>query len=213
MAAISPITLVFNAVDQATPVLRNLVGQVKEQFGIVTSLSFAYNQVTQSFQMLAAQGRKAYDLLIGQNVKLQEDLLGTRASLVATNKVLENGLQIEDPTKAINALTEPVNAAIKSLRDGSLELVGVTSSQLVPIYQLVAQNAGAVGINLQQASDLTLDFAASLGTLGVPLYQAREEVNSILNGTITYNSRVAKSLGITNSMVNSWKAQGVLVDR
>lgn len=213
MAAISPITLVFNAVDQATPVLRNLVGQVKEQFGIVTSLSFAYNQVTQSFQMLAAQGRKAYDLLIGQNVKLQEELLGTKASLVATNKVLENGLQIKDPTKAINALTEPVNAAIKSLREGSLELVGVTSSQLVPIYQLVAQNAGAVGINLQQASDLTLDFAASLGTLGVPLYQAREEVNSILNGTITYNSRVAKSLGITNSMVNSWKAQGVLVDR
>jgi hypothetical protein len=213
MAAISPITLIFNAVDQASPILKNLVGQVQNQLGVVTQLSFAYNQVTQTIQGLAAQGAKAYDLLIGQNVRLQEELLGTKASLVATNKILENGLEIKDPTKAINALTAPVNQAIKSLREGSLELVGVTSSQLIPIYQLVAQNAGAVGINLQQASGLTLDFAAALGTLGIPLFQANEEINSILNGTITTNSRLAKSLDINNAQVAAWKAQGVLVDR
>lgn len=209
MAAISPITLVFNAVDQASPVIKGFTDKLRE----IKNVTKDYNDLRGAFSDLMASGKQAYDLLIGQNVRLQEQLLGTKASLVATNKILENGLEIKDPTKAIKALNEPVNQAIKSLREGSLELVGVTSAELVPIYQLVAQNAGAISISLQQASDLTLDFSAALGTLGIPLFQAREEINSILTGNITLNTRLAKSLDINNAQVAAWKAQGVLVER
>ena len=47
----------------------------------------------------------------------------------------------------------------------------------------------------------------------MPLFQARQEINSILQGTIDQNSVIAKSLNITNEQVRNWKQQGVLVDQ
>ncbi|RCJ16843.1 hypothetical protein A6S26_32330 [Nostoc sp. ATCC 43529] len=88
----------------------------------------------QAIASFAAQGQKAYQLLIGQNVELQQQLLATQASLVATNKVISQGVEVTDPTKAIQALSEPVNQAVAKLRQGSLELVGVTSNELVPLF-------------------------------------------------------------------------------
>lgn len=149
-----------------------------------------------------------YQLLIGQNVELQQQLLATRASLAATNQILDGGRTIVDPTKAIQALEGPVNAAITDLREKSLDLVGVTSKDLVPIFQIIAGYSSQVGINLKQVSDLTASTAASMGTLGIPLFQARQEISSILAGTIDMNSVLAKSLGITNQQVATWKSQG-----
>ncbi|MBD2492527.1 hypothetical protein [Aulosira sp. FACHB-615] len=211
MAAISPLVLLFQAVDQASPVVKNLTGLVKKNFDVVTTLSFAYNQVQQSIQSLAAQGQKAYDLLIGQNVALQQQLLSTQATLAATNKVIANGVEVTDPTKAIQALEGPVNDAVARLRKGSLELVGVTSSQLIPLFQITAQSSASIGANLEQSADLTLSFAAALGTLSIPLDQARQELNSIYTAQITSDSQLAKSLGLNNEMVNQWRSQGILV--
>lgn len=213
MAAISPITLLFRAVDQATPAVRGLIGDLKKNFEVVTALSFAYNQVTQTIQQLAGQGQKAYQLLIGQNVELQNQLLSTQATLVATNKIIQNGVEVRDPGKAIQALTEPVSEAIAQIRRGSLELVGVTSDQLIPLFQITAQSSANIGASLSQSADLTLSFAAALGTLKIPLDQARQELNSIYTAQITSDSQLAKSLGLNNQMVNQWKAQGVLVAR
>lgn len=211
MAAISPITLVFNAVDQATPILRNLVSQVQTQFGVVAQLSNAYNEITGAFQQLAAVGGQAYQKLIGQNVELQNQLLSTQASLAATQKVVENGIEIKDSTKAIQALTEPVNQAIARVRQGSLELVGVTSADLIPLFQITASASAAIGASLDQSADLTLSFAAALGTLQIPLFQAQQELESIYEAQITSDSQLATSLGINNEMVNKWKSQGVFV--
>lgn len=152
-----------------------------------------------------------FDLLIGQNVRLQEQLLSTQASLAATNKVVVQGQQIKDPYSAIQALQAPVAQAIKELRKGSLELVGVTSSELVPLFQIVAQEASLIGASLEDTTKLSLSFAASLGTLQIPLAQARQEIVSLLQGQITMDSQLAKSLGITNAQVNLWKTQGRLV--
>jgi hypothetical protein len=153
-----------------------------------------------------------YDLLIGQNVRLQEQLLATQSTLAATNKVVLGGQQVKDPTSAIQALTGPVESAISKVRQGSLELVNVTSSQLIESFQIIAGQSANIGANLDQAAKLTLSFGATLGTLGVPLFQARQEITSILQGTIDQNSVVAKSLGITNQQVEIWKQQGTLVD-
>jgi hypothetical protein len=211
MAAVSPLTLIFQAVDQASPVVRSLIGDLKKNFEVVTSLSFAYNQVTQTIQQFAAQGQKAYSLLIGQNTELQQQLLATQASLVATNKVISQGVEITDPTKAIQALTEPVNQAVAKLRQGSLELVGVTSAQLVPLFQLIAGQSANIGASLDDSSKLALDFAAALGTTNIPLNAANQEINSILTAQITSDSQLAKNIGLNNQQVNQYKAQGILV--
>jgi len=159
-----------------------------------------------ALQQLTANG--PFQLLIGQNVALQEQLLATKASLVSTNKVIQDGRIIADPTAAIKALEAPVDQAITRLRTISLDLVGVTSKDLVPIYQLVAGYASQIGVNLNQVADITASAAAAMGTLKIPLFQARQEIGSILTGTIDMNSVLAKSLGITNQQVAVWKSQG-----
>ena len=179
--------------------INNIVGEISLITGALGSL-----------QSIVATG--PYQLLISQNVQLQEQLLATKSSLVATNKIIQAGTNIIDPTQAIKALDVPVQAAIDKIRQGSLELVGVTSNQLIDSFQIIAGQIGNIGGSLDDATKLTLSFAASLGTMGLDLSQARQEITSILTGTIDMNSVLAKSLNLTNSQVASWKSQGKLID-
>lgn len=211
--ATSPLTLLIQVIDQASPLIKSTIEGVKGLGSAVTSVAFAYNETQQAISSLAAQGQRAYQLLVGQNVQLQQQLLATQSSLAATNKVISQGMEIKDPTAAIKALGEPVKQAIADLRKGSLELVGVTSNDLVPLFQIVAQNSSNIGASLQQSSSLALSFAAALGTLNIPLDQARQEIDSIVTGQISSDSQLAKSLNITNQQVNQYKAQGVLVEK
>ncbi len=203
--------------------LRDGIGELtQDTFDWVQSIglvSFAFNNVLQSLQILAAQGSAAYDALIGQNERLQQEILSTQASLAATTDIFENGDLVGDPTQAILALEEPIRNAIENIRRDSLELVGVTSSELIPLFQILATNTNAIANQsaeipdpIEAATRLTIDFAATLGTLNVPLFQARQEINSILQGTIDQNSTIAKSLNLTNDQVRQYREQGRLVD-
>jgi hypothetical protein len=151
--------------------------------------------------------------LIGQNEELRQQLLATQATLVGTSQIFQGGALIGDPTQAIKALEGPIKNAIDDLREGSLELVGVTSKELVPVFQIVAGQVTQMGGSLDQAVQLSLDFAASLGTLQIPLFQANQEIRSMLTGTIDQNSILAKSLNLNNQQVMKWKEQGVLIDK
>ena len=64
--------------------------------------------------------------------------------MAATNQVFDTALgqAVSDPTQAIVALTAPVENAIQKIREGSLELVGVTSSQLVESFNIIATQVG-----------------------------------------------------------------------
>jgi phage-related protein len=171
-----------------------------------------FTQGLSSLQQLTQNG--PFKLLIGQTVELREKLLATQASLVGTSTIFNKftGQEIKDPTKAIQALDLPILGQIEQLRKESLELVGVTSKDLVPLYQQVASRITSIGGSLTDAKNLALDFAASLGTLNIPLAQSQQEISSILTGQIDQNSALAKSLNITNEQVNLYKSQGRLVD-
>lgn len=190
--------------------LRNSVGGVTAgAFALTQEIAF-FSSGLQALQQIVVSG--PFELLIGQNVRLREQLLATQSTLAATNKVFQGGVQITDPGQAIQSLEVPVNKAIEDIRKGSLELVGVTSNELVDAFQIVAGQAANVGLSLNQASDLTLSFSAALGTLGIPLAQARQEIGSILQGTIDQNSVLAKSLGISNQQVEIYRRQGTLFE-
>ena len=187
----------------------------------VTGALGAMSQVSQEIffagsalqQMQAIVVGGPYDILIGQNVRLQEQLLATKASIVANNKILEDGTKIVDPGKAIDALGAPVEAAISQIRKDSLELVGITSKELVEVFNIVSQQVSNVNLDLKEAADLTISFAAGLGTIGLPLNQARQEIQSILTGTVDMNSVLAKSLGITNAQLKTWIAQDIVYEK
>ncbi|MCC5618186.1 hypothetical protein LC605_24495 [Nostoc sp. CHAB 5836] len=202
----------FNEPLKVFGYLQTAVGGFASGISSVIERVAFFGQGLSSLQQFATTG--PFKLLIGQNVELQQQLLSTQASLAATSKIYNGftGAQITDPTTAIKSLQAPISSAIEKLRVESLDLVGVTSKDLIPLYQQIAGTITSIGGNLSDAKDLSLDFGASLGTLNIPLYQSRQEIGSILSGTIDQNSVLAKSLNISNDQVNNWKSQGRLVE-
>lgn len=156
---------------------------------------------------LAAAWSAAFDLLIGQNVRLEQTMLSTQTTLASTGRVFNEvtGKEVIDPYQKIQALEGGVKRAIENIRIRSLDLAGVTSQEIIDIFGVVATSISQVGGNLKDAEDLAISFTAALGTLGVPLYQARQEIGSILGGYITEDSLLAKRLQISNRDIEKAK--------
>jgi hypothetical protein len=185
----------------------------------VSALAFGFNNVVQAVKSLAAAAGPAYDFLIGSNERLNAQLLESQANLASAAKISLNGKEVTDPTEKIKASTGAIKSALKQIEIDTQSLVGVTSSQVNELFQVLITNAGELNNQSKQfpdaisaATQLTKGFAAGLKTIGVPLIQARSEISAILQGQIDVNSALAKSLGITNQQVETWRSQGRLVD-
>jgi len=190
--------------------IQGVLGAVTEKASEVSQTLFFFTSAFESVRTAVIGG--PYQMLIGQNVELRQQLLKTQASLVATNKILRDGSQITDPSEAILALNSSVNAVLSQVRKDSLELVGITSRQLTEVFNIISTEASNAGINLQQAGKLVIDFSAALGTIGLPLEQASQEIRSIFNAQVTSDSALAKQIGLTNDQIKKLKQQGKLYD-
>ncbi|MEP0872909.1 hypothetical protein NDA01_24125 [Trichocoleus desertorum AS-A10] len=178
----------------------------------IGGIAFAFNNVVGSIQTLAATARPAFDLLIGQSIEYRESLLSMQATLASTNDVLQGGVVITDPAKAIDALEGPVSDAIAQLRKDSLSLAGITSRDLLGVFDVVAANISAIGGDLQKAEKLSIATAAGLTTWKIPIAQANQEIRSILSGQITSDSLLARQLNLRNADVEKLKQSGQLYD-
>ena len=178
--------------------------------GLVTNLAkigFATFAVKQAVGVLQAAFGGFFNETIGREIKLRETILKTQTTLASTNKVFRDGKEITDPYQKIVTLTGEVSKRIDSIRERSIALAGVTSGEVIEVFGIVASQVGQIGGGLKEAEDLAINFAAALGTFGIPLYQARQEIGSILRGDITTDSYLAKALGITNEDVARAKTQ------
>ena len=167
--------------------------------GIVNSLAkvgFALYGLQQITGVLQQAFGGLFGGTVGRAVALQESILKTQTALASTNDVLRNGEVITEPYEAIVALTGVIEKRIESIRQRSLDLAGVTSSEVIEVFGIVASQAGSIGASLEDAEDLAINFAAALGTFGLPIQQARQEIGSILRGDIGPDSYLAKALGI-----------------
>ncbi|MEO1145584.1 MAG: hypothetical protein AAFY26_08300 [Cyanobacteria bacterium J06638_22] len=186
----------------------------------ITQFANSVNEISDFFGKAVGAARGFYQATIGANEELNQLILSSQASLVATNRVFQGGVEIEDSSEAIAALEDRIRGSLDTIRKNSLSLVGVTSRELVPLFQILSTQSSNLANQSREVPDaigaaelLTTDFAAALGTIPIPLEQARQEINSILTGQINSDSQLAKSLGLNNAMVEQWKAQGVLVDQ
>lgn len=98
-----------------------------------------------------------------------------------------------------------------------IEAVGLrttaTTRALVEAFQQSLGAATAAGLSWQESLKTTYGLVQAAKALGMADHQVNEEVRSILEGTINMNSRVAKTLGITNEMVKSWKEAGNFAEK
>jgi hypothetical protein len=199
-AAKSAISLNNN--NTAAEIFSNtLKGATSAAGQLVTTLAkvgFATFAIKETVGLLQAAFTGFFNNTIGREVKLRETILKTQTTLASTNKVFKDGKEITDPYQKIVTLTGAVRKNIDSIRERSIALAGVTSGEVIEVFGIVASQVGQIGGGLKEAEDLAINFAAALGTFGIPLYQARQEVGSILRGDITVDSYLAKALGITN---------------
>lgn len=180
-------------------------GSVASLVSRLAQLGFALYGLQQITGVLNQAFGGFFNATIGRAIKLEETILKTQVALASTNDVLRGGQVITDPYESIVALTGVIEQRIASIRDRSLELAGVTSDEVIEVFGMVSQQVGQIGGSLKDAEDLAISFAGALGTFGIPLYQARQEIGSILRGDITTDSYLAKALGISNDDVQKAK--------
>ena len=89
----------------------------------------------------------------------------------------------------------------------TIDIAGVTSGEVVEVFSIVASQAGQIGASLEDAENLAISFAAALGTFGLPLRQARQEITSILQGNVNVDSYLAQALQITNEDISKARSQ------
>jgi hypothetical protein len=179
-------------------------GQLVTNLAKVGLATFA---IKETVGVLQAAFNGFFNNTIGREIKLRETILKTQTTLASTNKVFKDGKEITDPFQKIVTLTGAVRKNIDSIRERSIALAGVTSNEVIEVFGMVASQVGQIGGGLKEAEDLAINFAAALGTFGIPLYQARQEIGSILRGDITTDSYLAKALGITNEDIAKAKTE------
>lgn len=215
----------FLGLASATEPLSALSSIVTKVGQVGTSIFMATQQValfTSGFQGIA-QIVQASPLgaIVRQADALDKQIISIQASVVATNRVVKGGLVTDKNESAyagsslegIKLSRKQVEAGVDRIREGSLEIANVTSSQLIDPFLNIASLSGVTRMNLNQSAELTLKFAAAMSTMNIPAGQNRQEIQSILQGTIDQNSVLAKTLGITNKQVLKWREQGTLFDQ
>lgn len=173
---------------------------------------FAINNLRFGIQSFGFIANGIFQSLVGSSIQLEQQLISIRGALAATNDITSGGKSISDPLERINKLAPSVNKAIAQVRKDSLELANVTSDGLIGVFQIISGEVGNIGANLDDAAKLTKAFGSSFSALGLPLYGARQEITSILQGTIDQNSALAKTLAINNTQIQQEKAKGTLVE-
>jgi lambda family phage tail tape measure protein len=179
-------------------------GQLVTTLAKVGLATFA---IKETVGVLQAAFNGFFNNTIGREIKLRETILKTQTTLASTNKVFKNGKEITDPYQKIVTLTGAVQKNIDSIRERSIALAGVTSNDVIEVFGIVASQVGQIGGGLKEAEDLAINFAAALGTFGIPLYQANQEIGSILRGQITEDSRLATALGIRSPDIAKAKGE------
>jgi len=191
-------------ITSAASVATNSVQQLA--FGMA-KLGFAIYGVQAAVGIMQTAFGGFFSATLGAEAQLRATILKTQTTLASTSKVFEGERQITDPYEKIVKLTGAVRDNVDSIRERSIALAGVTSNEVIEVFNIVASQISMIGGGLKDAEDLAIKFAAALGTFGMPLYQARQEIGSILRGDITINSYIAKSLGITNEDIARAKTQ------
>lgn len=214
------INVIFSITDLASSTLANVRSEMSRVASGITQASTALFFWSEAFNQIKAASSQFYNLFIGQNEQMRQQILATQSSLAAVQDVYINGVRSVNPTETIKAFEEPIKKSLNQIAIESLDLVGVTSGQLTDLLQISLTSASKITNQSKEFADpikaaerLTLSFAGAFGAMQIPLFQARQEMTSILTGTIDMNSRLAKGLNITNEQVRAWSSQGVLVDK
>ncbi|ADO45287.1 hypothetical protein Hydth_0891 [Hydrogenobacter thermophilus TK-6] len=223
--------------EQLVLEIRAEVGQLKTQIeeirnrlqGIDTrwteNLQKNIEQSTQSAKQLASQFEHIVSTIrtialslpfvgfikegIEFNKQIEQTRIGFAGILTSIAQIRdEQGRLVEGAEKYANAV-KLSNQLLNELRVAGLQTV-LTFQDLVQIAQGIMAPFLSAGGNLKEFSSFVVLLSNAVAAIGLPMNQVVQETRDLLMGTIDMNSQLARSLGITNEMVNRWREQGTL---
>jgi hypothetical protein len=223
--------------EQLVLEIRAEVGQLRAQLdelrnrlqGIDTSwtenLQKNIEQSTQSAKQLASQFENIASTIrtialslpflgfikegIEFNKQIEQSRIGFAGILTSIAQIRnEQGRLVEGAEKYANAV-KLSNQLLNELRIAGLQTV-LTFQDLVEIAQGIMAPFLSAGGNLKEFSQFVVLLSNAVAAIGLPMNQVVQEARDLLMGTIDMNSQLARSLGITNEMVNRWREQGTL---
>ena len=165
---------------------------------------FAGLQLVRTFSEAARAG-------VAFNAELEAANSAIASLIFAQAKLKDAQGQVVDGAKGLQVAYALAAEQVQKLRIAGLE-TAATSTQLVEAFQTAVGPGIAAGLNLDEIRTLTIQITQAAGALNVPFDQLSQEIRSILDGSIDVNSRVAKTLGISNEQVKNWQAQNKLVE-
>jgi hypothetical protein len=143
------------------------------------------------------------------NRQIEQARIGFAGILTSIAQIRnEQGKLVEGAEKYANAV-KLSNQLLNELRIAGLQTV-LTFQDLVEIAQGIMAPFLSAGGNLKEFSQFVVLLSNAVAGLGLPMNQVVQETRDLLMGTIDMNSQLARSLGITNEMVNRWREQGTL---
>lgn len=223
--------------EQLVLEIRAEVGQLKTQIeeirnrlqGIDTrwteNLQKNIEQSTQSAKQLASQFEHIVSTIrtialslpfvgfikegIEFNKQIEQTRIGFAGILTSIAQIRdEQGRLVEGAEKYANAV-KLSNQLLNELRVAGSQTV-LTFQDLVQIAQGIMAPFLSAGGNLKEFSSFVVLLSNAVAAIGLPMNQVVQETRDLLMGTIDMNSQLARSLGITNEMVNRWREQGTL---
>ena len=126
-----------------------------------------------------------------------------------------DGKAISGTANQMRALRGTITTEYKAIQAEVAKISGATSAEIYEGFNIILQNADALGEqgnNLANVSKLATRIAAGMNTLGVPGYQLRSEVSSLMMGNIGPDSMMAKKLGYDSETVKRLQAEGKFYD-
>lgn len=201
-----------DAAEQGGNDFKNFADRAKEAQEQIQSIAATYFLVQQAIQAVRNVAEGFYNSLIARNQELQDAVLATQTALAASQDIFRDGALVEGADAQVRALRGTVLQSIEEIRRATLSISGVTSSQVIEIFQNINQSAGDLGTTLEENQELAIAFAAGLTAFNVPLEQQRSEVRAILQGTIDRNAQLANSLGLTNELIAAERERGNLFE-
>lgn len=176
---------------------RSVANLAKELGGLVASLGLVAGAV--------AGVKAGFDF----NSEIQQMQLGLSA-IVAANETVRNsqGQQVEGAQKLAYAQGQVADVFAK-LKQDAINTTA-TMPQLVGAFQQVLGPAMGVGMSLDDARKVTVQLVQTMGALGIPMEQARSEINAIITGQMTQDTNLKNILRLSNEDVKLWTQKGTL---
>jgi len=186
----------------------------------LTSLVSKYAIFAAGATALLASIKPAYDLLIGANGRLNATILQSQTAIASNFNVFDKfGNEITDIGDKIASQEGTIRDAIIRLEAETQELVGITSATTTEAFNIVLAEGGKfLGSQLGDYEDtidasigLTKGLLATLGTLQIPIQQARQEFRALIQGDLNNpDAALIKALGIDKTAFDRAKSEGRL---